>query len=203
MTGRLVAIVGPSGIGKTTIITVLVNREEGFERVPNITTRPRRWYEVDGRDYLFVSKEKMCALLTTDPTLGESMVQINGNLFTVSHCEIGHIINSGGIGLIELYIAKVPEFKEKYSDRFLSLYLLPPSLSVLAQRLKNYRLHNEAFVTKRMIQAERELNLACGKMKMCFDAFVELSPELPIAVYQVKQTIARLVLPKKVVKKKG
>lgn len=201
MAGKLVGIVGPSGVGKTTIISALVNRKKGigekFERILNLTTRPRRWYEVSGRDYLFVSERQMLTMLAADPTLRDSMVQINGIFFTVSHQEIADLINSGSVGLLEMYITKVPEFKERYGDDFMTLYFFPPSIDVLAQRLRNNRLHDETFVVKRMIQTAKELDLACGQMNAFFDAFIELNPELAIAVRRVEQAITRLVLTKR------
>jgi guanylate kinase len=192
MAGKLVGIVGPSGVGKTTIISALVDIR-GFDRVLFITTRPKRFYEFNGREYWFVSKEKLDVLMQADPTLRKSKVEVDDNLFAISYSEVDRLINTGRVGLVELYIGRVPEFRERYNDDFLSLFLLPPSLKVLEQRLKLYRLHDRTFIAKRIEQAKKELDLAFKEMSRFFNLFIALSPDFEIAVNQVDQAISQLI----------
>ena len=135
MTGKLVAIVGPSGVGKTSIISVLVDVRKRYERILFLTTRPRRLYEVNGRDYLFVTEQEMDTLLISDLTLQESIVTIDRCRFAVSYLEIERLIATGRVGLIELYIDRLPEFKGRYGNNLVSLFLMPSSMDILSQRL--------------------------------------------------------------------
>ncbi|HPL95391.1 MAG TPA: hypothetical protein PLF15_01250 [bacterium] len=192
MTGKLVALVGPSGVGKTTIISELVDKRKLFKRILFYTTRTRRWYETHGRDYWFVSDQEIKGMLATDLSLNESLLEFGGNLFAVSHSQINSIIEAGATALLELYITRVPEFKARYNENFIALFLRPPTIDILVKRLQNCRAHEKVFVRKRMEQTQSELNLAAGELKNYFDGFIDLPNCLEAASNQVEATIRRL-----------
>jgi guanylate kinase len=178
MAGRLVGIVGPSGIGKTTIISELVDTKKKFARGLFYTTRSPRWYERNGRDYQFVARAELEALMASDNSVKESSIEIDGELYTISHRQIQSTVDAGRIVLLELFIGRVPEFRAKYSDRFRSLFLAPPNLEVLGERLRQGRVHDEAFVKRRLEQAQAELALVAGEFSRYFDRVIEMSGDL-------------------------
>jgi len=192
MSGKLVAIVGPSGVGKTTIISELVDVKKVFERILFFTTRRKRWYETHGRDYWFISDSEMKNLLMVNQDLSESLLEFDGNSFAVSHSQINSAIETGRIALLELYITRVPEFKARYGENFIALFLSPPAIDILIKRLQNCRAHEKTFVEKRMQQTQAELDMATGELKSYFNEFVHLSTCLEIASNQVEETICRL-----------
>lgn len=188
--GKLVALVGPSGVGKTTIISNLVGPGQEYCRVLHYTTRPPRWYEKHGHDYRFVTDQRLNELLETDPSLSTSVVSVNGHRFALSYREIEDAIQANRICLIELFIERIPTIAQKFGPNYTGLFLMPTTLDVLAQRLKEYRGHDKQFIVRRMTQARRELDLGQGAMRPYFDRMLLLPDGLPESIDLVRSTIS-------------
>ncbi|MFC1721780.1 hypothetical protein ACFL0Z_02625 [Patescibacteria group bacterium] len=193
MRGKILALVGPSGIGKTTLISQLVDVRGKFCRVLNTTTRPKRDYEINGRDYRFLTEEGFADMRRHDVTLEETLVEFGGHKFAVSLAEMANVLRSGRIALVEMYMSRVTKFRVQFSEDFLAIYLLPGSLETLAHRLHKFRQHDDEFIAGRMAQTERELDLLQREKLLHFDSMITPPDELVAAVNQLEQLIYRLI----------
>ncbi|MBT6691407.1 hypothetical protein HOB10_03705 [Candidatus Parcubacteria bacterium] len=192
MSGKFVALVGPSGVGKTTIITALMSSSTDFVRMLPHTSRPPRPYEVEGEDYWFVSRDEIQAMLAADPRLKETLVEFDGHQFVIDYNRIEQMLADGKVILMDLYINWVQQFKERYDQQMAAVLLLPDDLDVLVDQLSRSRKHDPEFVDKRMAQTAREMNIFQNKMKPYFNKVIVLPRSLDMAVAQVRRTITLL-----------
>jgi guanylate kinase len=150
-------IAAPSGTGKTTLCRRLLERDAGLRLSISHTTREMRPGEVDGVDYHFVDYRRFRELVEAGAFLEHA--EYNGNLYGTSWEAIEATIESGEDVVLEIEVQGAEQVKERRPSARL-IFLLPPSLKVLEQRLRGRGTDSEAVIQKRMALADRELAAA-------------------------------------------
>ena len=152
-----IAIDGPSGAGKGTIVHELLERDAKLRVSVSATTRLPRSGEVDGQNYFFV-----------DPAEFERLVESDGMLEHATYCDHAYgtprkpveaALESGYDVILEIDVQGAMQIKRKCPD-CITIFILPPSKAVLEKRLRDRGTEDEATVQKRMSQLERELDAA-------------------------------------------
>ena len=115
--GYLLIIVGPSGVGKTTIVNSLLREIPLLKRIVSYTTRPKRKNEVSGKDYYFVSEKELNKLMKGDKNLRETANKVYGYTYALSFKELKDIFSGKTNGIIELVIDKAIEWKQKMGEK--------------------------------------------------------------------------------------
>ncbi len=136
MSSKLIILSGPSGVGKTTIGKKLLEDPQisvHVRKVPTYTTRPPRPGEVEGEDYIFVTKTEFAMELSSGNFL--EWVEIFGNFYGTSRREIEKIWQKGLIPLLIIDVRGAKYIKSLYPDRTLSIFVMPPSEEELRKRL--------------------------------------------------------------------
>lgn len=131
--GVFVVISGPSGVGKDTIVSRLVNDGIGIYSV-SMTTRGKRKNEVNGKDYFFVSKEEFLDNIEKN-NLFEYAIY-NNNYYGTPKGFVFDSIDKGINVIAVIDVQGVMEIESKYSDA-LSIFIMPPSFLELEKRLIN------------------------------------------------------------------
>ncbi|TQV95031.1 hypothetical protein V2A60_009893 [Cordyceps javanica] len=152
---RPVVISGPSGVGKGTLFNLL------FERYPDAfclsvshTTRAPRPGEEDGKQYHFVSMQDFEDLIAKDGFVEHA--QFSGNRYGTSKMTIEEQTKKGRIVLLDIEMEGVKQIKNSsIAARY--VFIAPPSLEQLEQRLRGRGTETEASVQKRLAQANKEL----------------------------------------------
>ena len=126
-------VAAPSGTGKTTVCQRVVAVDGLIEFSVSHTTRPRREGEVDGSDYHFVTREGFERLIGEDAFLEWAIY--NGNHYGTSWASIEAPLARGHDVLLEIEIQGAAQVRERRSDAR-SIFLLPPSMKVLEERLR-------------------------------------------------------------------
>lgn len=185
--GRLIIISAPSGTGKSTIINAIID-DERLKLAFSIsaTTREPREGEVDGKDYYFMSLEQFTTAIANDE-FAEYQEVYAGRYYGTLKREIARITGMGCNVVLDIDVLGGINVKKMYGDEALSLFILPPSLDVLRQRLVNRGTDSIEEIEKRLAKAEFEI--CQGQV---FDRLI-VNDDLAIAVNEVRQAIADFV----------
>ena len=158
--GRLVVVSGPSGSGKTTVLKRL------FQDPPvplvssaSATTRPPRPGERDGVDYHFISEEEFALRRQRGEFLECFEVFGRGDWYGTLLSEVTPSLEAGKWVLLEIDVQGALSVMEGYPEA-ISIFIRPPSLEVLEERLRRRRTETEQAIQRRLQQARDELALA-------------------------------------------
>ncbi|MGN1131333.1 MAG: guanylate kinase [Ruminococcus sp.] len=145
--GLLVVYSGFSGVGKGTIMKEMLKREESFKLSVSATTREPRPGEVDGREYHFLTREKFLEMIEKDEFL--EYAQYADNYYGTPKKAVEDMLNEGYNVFLEIEVQGGVQIMEKCPD-CLSIFIVPPSLEVLEQRLRGRGTETEEVIEKRM-----------------------------------------------------
>ncbi|MFO0569828.1 MAG: guanylate kinase [Polyangiaceae bacterium] len=149
----LIIISSPSGAGKTTLTTRLRERIPLLRFSVSHTTRARRPNEEDGREYHFVSRETFERLIQLDEFL--EWAEVHGNLYGTSRREVEHAKGARGL-IFDIDHQGARQIKSVHADA-VSVFILPPSMTVLERRLRGRATEDEATVMRRFNVARTEI----------------------------------------------
>src|SRR5690606_32627351 len=124
----------PSGAGKTTIVHHLLGKIPSLSFSVSATTRPKRGEEVDGKDYYFISKEAFLHKIAQKDFVEFEEVY-TGTFYGTLRSEIERIWASGRHVIFDIDVEGGLHLKKKYGDNALAIFVDPPSLEVLVERL--------------------------------------------------------------------
>ena len=152
--GPLLLIVSsPSGAGKTTLTNALRERVDRLEFSVSHTTRSPRASEQDGREYHFVSKADFQKEVASDAFL--EWAEVHGNLYGTSQAEIERAGDARGL-IFDVDHQGARQLKSQRPDA-VAIFILPPSLKPLYQRLKGRASEDAATVNRRFEVAQEEI----------------------------------------------
>ena len=152
--GVLIVISSPSGAGKTTIAKKLVSKKLNIELSVSLTTRKPRSNEINKVDYHFVSKKFFQTKIKQKHFLEHA--KVFDNFYGTSQKEITNKLSTGKNILLDIDWQGARQVRKKMPTDTVSIFILPPSLKVLKQRLMK-RESSLAFVNKRMSKAKKEI----------------------------------------------
>ena len=155
VSGRLFILSAPSGTGKTSLTKSLIRKNINLSLSISYTTRLMRPSEVEGNDYFFVERNIFEQMLG-DGEFIES-AEIYGNLYGTSQKWINEAISSGKDILLEIDGQGARQVRKIFSD-VVSIFVLPPSLEVLENRLKDRNQDSKEVIAKRMAAAKEEIS---------------------------------------------
>ena len=155
VSGKLFILSAPSGTGKTSLTKSLLRKDINLWLSISYTSRLMRPSEVEGHDYFFVERNVFEQMLG-DGEFIES-AEIYGNLYGTSQKWINEAINSGKDILLEIDGQGARQVRKIFSD-VVSIFILPPSLEVLEDRLKNRNQDSKEVIAKRMAAAKEEIS---------------------------------------------
>lgn len=146
----LLIIIGPSGVGKSTVIKAL-----GVPYVPSDTTRPRRAEEVDGRDYLFRDDYGRLAKEIENGRFVQIAVGSGGDFYGTRASSYP----DEGLATMAVVADVVPDFRRMGFGRTISAFIVPPSSEEWMHRMDSHPMSAEQR-QKRLAEARRSLNFA-------------------------------------------
>lgn len=157
--GKLIIFSAPSGAGKTTIVHHLLRNIPELEFSISATTRPPRGDEKNGRDYYFISKEEFLHRIAKKQFVEFEEVY-SGTFYGTLRSEIERIWSDGKTVIFDIDVEGGLHLKRKYDGQALAVFVQPPSLEVLKQRLARRGTDSTEKLKERFEKAEKELNYA-------------------------------------------
>lgn len=152
--GVFYIITAPSGAGKTSLVKALVETDESLCVSVSHTTRSRRPGEKDGVNYHFVSDDIFITMLTQGDFLESA--EVYGNRYGTSQHWVDQQLAGGIDVILEIDWQGAEQVRNLY-PKACSIFILPPSLQDLSQRLQGRAQDDEETIDKRMRQAVNEI----------------------------------------------
>jgi guanylate kinase len=155
--GRLIVLTGPSGVGKDTVLHELFALDPSLAYCVSYTTRPPRPGEVEGVSYYFVDEPAFRAMIDRGEFFEWSTVygELKGRTFAT----VNKAIASGMDTVVKIDVQGAEKVRRRIGDGGTYIYLLPPSLEALEQRLIERATEDPASLRARQQRAAAELAL--------------------------------------------
>ena len=157
--GKLIIIAAPSGAGKTTVVKHILQQFPHLSFSVSATTRPMRQGETDGKDYYFLSEQEFKNRIANDEFVEWEMVYV-GKYYGTLKSELQRVWNNNQHIIFDVDVEGGLHIKNKYPNNSLSIFINPPSLEVLKQRLTDRNTESEESLRERISKAEHELSFA-------------------------------------------
>lgn len=155
--GMLIVLSGPSGVGKGTVRQAMVEKYgEQFKYSISMTTRKPRAGEVDGVDYHFCTKDEFEAEIANGGML--EYAQYVDNYYGTPLRYVNQMREAGHDVLLEIEVRGAMQVRSKVSDGVF-IFLTPPDLHILQNRIEKRGTDNDAMIHKRMLKAREEIKL--------------------------------------------
>jgi guanylate kinase len=152
--GRILVLSAPSGSGKSTLAQAVMTRTPGIVRSVTYTTRPRRPGERDGYDYHFLSQAEFERRRQEGQFL--EWATVHGHLYGTSRQDVAHLCEQGLDVLLVIDYQGAASLRQQRVDA-LYIFILPPSLAVLEQRLRRRNADNDTALRTRLASAPKEM----------------------------------------------
>lgn len=152
---NLFVVFGPSGAGKTSLVKALVEQEEDVVCTVSCTTRPPRPGEEDGKDYIFLDKEKFRAMVDRGEFLEHA--EVFGNYYGTSAAQANKELAAGLNVVLEIDWQGAAQVQEQFPD-CVRICILPPSRASLEERLNSRGQDSAEVIKGRMAGAQREIS---------------------------------------------
>ena len=154
---KLFVVSGPSGAGKGTLVALARKRRPSLGLTVSATTRKPREGEVDGVSYFFLSPEEFKRRVDANEFV--EWAHVHGNCYGTPVSEVRRNLQAGSSLILEIDVQGALQVKEKFPEAIL-IFIKPPSLAVLEQRLSGRGTETPASLAIRLENARGELALA-------------------------------------------
>lgn len=156
--GKLIVVSGPSGVGKDTVVSKYLEKHNEDELSISMTSRGIRNNEVDGVNYYFKTKEEFEEAIDNNELLEYAMY--NGNYYGTPRKEVEKRINNGINVILVIEVVGAMNVKNMMKDDCTLIFILPPSMDVLKDRLINRGTDSMDSIDNRLDIARREIEVS-------------------------------------------
>ncbi len=153
--GLLLVVSAPSGAGKTTICRKFLKQNNMVKYAISTTTRAPREGEQDGEDYYFTSKENFQKMISEEAFL--EYAQVYNQFYGTSKDAVNNLLNNGYNVLIDVDTQGAASIR-KLIPESIHIFILPPSLKILEQRLRNRGKDSDEVIRLRLSEAKKEIH---------------------------------------------
>ena len=151
--GVLVLFSGPSGVGKDTVLEIVLNKDTSLQKSVSCTTRGIRENEIDGKDYYFITVPEFEEMIENHEVL--EFTRYGQNFYGTPKAPIDKWLSEGKTVILKIEVEGASNIKKLYPDS-VGIFIMPPSMEVLEQRLRSRGTEDEADIKKRLEIAKSE-----------------------------------------------
>ena len=178
--GRIIVISGPSGVGKTTLVETLLEHSSSIVRSVSATTRLPRSGETDGVDYHFLPKSEFERLIETNGLV--EWTKYGENYYGTLRSILESTIRVGKDIVLTIDVDGAIQLK-KLGLSCLLIFILPPSVQILQQRLEERKTETKFELHHRLERAKTEFDL------VTYYDYCVVNDQIPIAIQQLIKII--------------
>ncbi len=151
---KLIVITGPSGVGKGSLVKLLLQRNQEIWLSISATTRSPRPGEVDGLDYFFLQKNRFSELVNNTGFL--EWAEFAGNFYGTPRKAIEDKLAEAKLVLLEIELEGARQVRKSFPEAF-QIFIRPPSLKELERRIRGRGTEEEDSIQSRLRRAKDEL----------------------------------------------
>ena len=152
--GLLFVVSAPSGAGKTSLCRAVTDALENLTHSISYATRKPRPGEIDGRDYYFVSQQRFQEMVRAGDFA--EWAEVHSNLYGTSRRVLDDMIAKGVDIILDIDTQGAKQIKAKF-ETAVFIFIMPPSLDILEERLRNRKSDHDEEIRKRMRRAREEI----------------------------------------------
>ena len=180
--GKVIIFSAPSGAGKTTIVRALLDELSELSFSISACSRNPRSQEVNGKDYHFIGIEGFKNKIKNNEFVEWEEVY-QDHFYGTLNSELTRIWNANKTVVFDVDVVGGMNLKQKFAKNALAIFVMPPSLMVLEERLRNRNTDSEQKIRQRLEKAEQEISLSSG-----FDVILK-NHNLDIAISDAKAIV--------------
>ncbi len=184
--GKLIVFSAPSGAGKTSVVKAILSLRNDLSFSVSACSRSRRPGEIDGKDYYFLTTEEFRKRIEMSQFLEWEEVY-QGSLYGTLLSEVERIWAAGKHVVFDVDVVGALNIKKQYPQQTLAVFIAPPSLETLAERLRGRGTETEESIAKRLGKAEWEMTFSKQ-----FDYIVD-NADLDETISQVNQLVTDFI----------
>lgn len=156
---KLVVLAAPSGTGKSTLAAMLLARQPNFQLSISHTTRAPRGEEKHGKDYYFVDQAEFRRMIDAGDFLEYALV-FGKNYYGTSRKAVESWLAANKNVLFDIDVQGAASLKNAFGARCVTVFILPPSMQELEQRLRNRKTESPEAIELRLKTAREEMKVA-------------------------------------------
>ena len=178
--GRIIVVSGPSGVGKTTLVETILEHSSSIVRSVSATTRLPRNGETDGVDYHFLPKSEFERLIEQNGLV--EWTKYGENYYGTLKSTLESTIKAGKDIMLIIDVDGAIQLK-KLGLSCLLIFILPPSVQILRQRLEERKTETESELNQRLERAKAEFDL------VAYYDYCVVNDQIPLAIQQLIKII--------------
>ena len=178
--GRIIVVSGPSGVGKTTLVETILEHSSSIVRSVSATTRLPRNGETDGVDYHFLPKSEFERLIEQNGLV--EWTKYGENYYGTLKSTLESTIKAGKDIILTIDVDGAIQLK-KLGLSCMLIFILPPSIQILRQRLEERKTETESELNQRLERAKAEFDL------VAYYDYCVINDQIPLAIQQLIKII--------------
>ena len=180
--GKVVIFSAPSGAGKTTIVKALLATQERLSFSVSACSRAPRGQEIDGKDYHFIGVSGFKSKIHNNEFVEWEEVY-KDHFYGTLNTELNLIWRNNKTVVFDVDVVGGVNLKRKFGANALSIFVMPPSIDVLEERLRNRKTDSENRIKQRLSKAAQEIELSED-----FDVII-VNDRLEVAISQATKAV--------------
>jgi guanylate kinase len=179
--GKLFILVGPTAVGKNTLISLAAQQVDDFVRMPSATTRQPREGEIPGVSKVFLTEEEFDENIRNNQFVEWQV--IHGHRYGVLKNIVQARIDEGKDYVVDVEVLGAVALKKLYGKNAILIFVLPPSLEALEERIKSRNAESDDEIYLRLARSKAEINF------LPFCDYVVLNDDLQTAVNELSELV--------------